>query len=357
MDEPEDARSGTPTIAAAGAPRAGVGPVTIAVVGEVVADAVLPPGAIADGSARLTVHPGGGPANTALTLARLGSTARFAGRLSTGALGALCRAKLQASGVDLTASVSAHEPATLAIATLDESGAAEYDFYTEGTADWAWTDDDLAPLIDGPFDDPAAAPLALHTGSLALALQPSGAVIERLLARARSAMTTSVDPNLRTLLVALDLYRERIDSWAELADILRLSFDDLTALWPSTTPEMAADRLHECGVALVVVSLGADGAFASLRGQRVQVPTAPTVLVDTALVGTALVDTALVDTVGAGDSFHGGLLHHLGAAGHLGGRLESLDAAGLTRALTFASRVAAITCSRPGADPPWHHEL
>ena len=80
---------------------------TIAVVGEVVADAVLPPDGIVDGAAHLTVHPGGGPANTAVALSRLGTTARFAGRLSGGALGALCRAKLEESLVDLSASENA----------------------------------------------------------------------------------------------------------------------------------------------------------------------------------------------------------------------------------------------------------
>jgi fructokinase len=83
----------------------------------------------------------------------LGTTARFAGRLSSGALGALCRTKLEQSHVDLSASVTAVEPATLAIARLDAGGAASYEFYTDGTADWAWTDDSLAPLIDGPFPD------------------------------------------------------------------------------------------------------------------------------------------------------------------------------------------------------------
>ena len=105
---------------------------TIAVVGEVVADAVLPPDGIVDGAAHLTVHPGGGPANTAVALSRLGTTARFAGRLSGGALGALCRAKLEESLVDLSASENAVEPATLAIARLDAAGAASYEFYTDG---------------------------------------------------------------------------------------------------------------------------------------------------------------------------------------------------------------------------------
>ena len=314
---------------------------TIAVVGEVVADAVLPPDGIIDGVAHLTVHPGGGPANTAVALSRLGTTARFAGRLSSGALGALCRAKLEQSFVDLSASVTAVEPATLAIARLDSGGAASYEFYTDGTADWAWTDDSLAPLIDGPFPDESP-PVAVHTGTLALALQPSGRVIENLLARARSQLTVSIDPNLRTLLVPVESYRAWIDRWAGLADILRLSEDDLVQLWPGRTPEEAAVHLHACGVPLAIVSLGADGAFASLRGQTVRIPA---------------LHTTLVDTVGAGDSFHGGLLHHLAAAGQLGGRLETLTLDGLTAALTFASRVAAITCSRAGANPPWAAEL
>ena len=314
---------------------------TIAVVGEVVADAVLPPDGIVDGAAHLTVHPGGGPANFAVAVARLGSTARFAGRLSTGALGALCRAKLEASGVDLSASEAAAEPATLAIAKLDDSGAASYEFYTVGTADWAWTDESLAPLLDGPFPDDDR-PVAIHTGTLALALQPSGQVIERLLARARSLLTISIDPNLRTLLIPIETYRNVIDRWAGLSDIVRLSEDDLEQLWPHWSPEQAATYLHSLGVPLVVVSLGADGAFASLRGDQVRVPIAP---------------TTLVDTVGAGDSFHGGMLHHLAQAGHLGGRLNELDMAGLTAALIFASRVSAITCSRAGANPPWAAEL
>jgi len=314
---------------------------TIAVIGEIVADAVLPPDGIVDGAAHLTVHPGGGPANTAVALARLGTPARFAARLSGGALGALCRAKLEASGVDLSASVVVDNPATLAIARLDANGAASYEFYTEGTADWGWSDDTLAPVIDGPFP-PSGPPVAVHTGTLALALQPSGTIIEKLLARAHNRMTISIDPNLRTQLIPVITYRQKIDVWAALSDIIRLSEDDLEQLWPGWAPAQAADHLHQLGVNLVVVSLGAAGAFASLRGAHIQVPIAP---------------TTLVDTVGAGDSFHAGLLHHLAQLGVLGGRLDTLTTDDLEQALRFASRVAAINCSRPGADPPWHSEI
>jgi len=121
-----------------------------------------------------------------------------------------------------------------------------------------------------------------------------------------------------------------------------LSQDDLEQLWPGWEPEEAADHLHQLGVPLAVISLGGDGAFASLRGERVRVPIAP---------------TNLVDTVGAGDSFHGGMLHYLAVAGQLGARLENLDLKAVSDALEFGSRVSAITCSRVGANPPWAAEL
>lgn len=311
---------------------------TIAVVGEIVADAVLPVDGIRDGAAHLTVVPGGGPANFAVAVARLGSTARYAGRISTGSLGQLARAKLEASGVDLSASEAASEPQTMAIARLDTSGRASYEFYTDGTADWAWTDTSLAPLVDAAIEPP----VAIHTGTLALALSPSGAVIERLLTRVRPVMTTSIDPNLRTALIPIELYRSKISDWARMSDILRLSADDLEELWPGWSAEQAADFLHASGTRLVVVSLGADGAFASLDGHQVRVPIVP---------------GPLADTVGAGDSFHGGLLHHLAANGRLGAGFAQLDVADVYDALVFASKIAAITVSRPGANPPWAAEL
>jgi fructokinase len=241
--------------------------------------------------------------------------------------------------VDLSVSVDVPEPATLAIAKLSESGAAQYEFYTDGTADWGWSDAELARVLD-------PAPVAVHTGSLALALERSGSHIERLLATARPTSTTSIDPNLRTLLVPAERYRAAIDRWAGLADVVRLSSDDLEQLWPGVSPADAAARLHGQGAALVVVTLGGDGVFASVRSAagdtQLRVPP---------------VRVPVVDTVGAGDSFQAGLLHHLAGAGQLGGRLDRLDRTAVTAALEFASRVAAVTCSRPGADPPWAAEL
>jgi fructokinase len=308
----------------------------LTVLGECVADAFTIP----DPSARsdaltLRVLPGGGPANTAVALGRLGTPTRFLGRISHDVFGTLFRNRLTASGVDLTGCVTAPEGSTLAVADLDDHGHAAYSFFADGAADWQWTDAELAAA---PLDDT----ICLHTGSLALIREPGGPRIEEFLTRARRRATVSIDPNVRPLLVEPAAYGERLARWCTLADVLRLSEDDLALLLPGATPEQACDTWHAAGVPLVVITLGERGALASLNGERATIP-API--------------TTVVDTVGAGDSFTAGLLHHLGARGLLGGRLTELRLDDVEEACRFGTRVAALTCSVAGPNPPWQSQL
>ncbi|MGW2281393.1 carbohydrate kinase family protein [Streptomyces sp. NPDC001770] len=311
-------------------------PVPVTVIGEAVADAFL--GTTApDGSTPMTVHAGGGPANTAVALARLGTPTRFAGRLSKGPLGTLLRERLASSGVDLAPSVTSARPATLALARIDESGGASYDFYAEATADWQWTPAELTAAL-------AAEPLSacVHTGSLALALPPGAAAIEAALEHARHTSTVCVDPNVRPTLVDVERLRSRLPHWCALADIVRVSADDVELLMPGAGPDEAAGRLLAAGAGLAVVTLGGDGALARTRDLDVRV-SAPVVDV--------------VDTIGAGDAFTAGLLHRLAADGLLGGRLDGLTAPALRSAMEFAAEVAARTCAVAGAQPPYAAEL
>jgi fructokinase len=130
--------------------------------------------------------------------------------------------------------------------------------------------------------------------------------------------------------------------WCALADLLRLSADDLTLLHPDQPVPEVLDHWHQLGVPLIVLTLGEQGAVASLRGERVTVEAAP---------------VQVVDTVGAGDAFTAGLLHHLGRAGLLGGRLTELTVDQVADACRFAATVAGLTCSVAGANPPWAAQL
>ncbi|WP_037681729.1 carbohydrate kinase [Streptomyces griseus] len=309
-------------------------PRQITVLGECVADAFAEP-ASASNELALRVLPGGGPANTAVALARLGTPARFLARLSGDVFGRLFRAHLEASGVDLSNAVTATEPSTLAVAELDAQGQAAFSFHADSTADWQWTAGELARVdLTGTA--------CVHTGSLALVRDPGAAVVEDFLAAAASRATVSIDPNVRPLLVRPEVYRARLAHWCELADVLRLSEDDLELLLPGTPPEQACDLWHAAGARLVVITRGAGGALASLDGERVHVPAVP---------------TSVADTVGAGDSFTAGLLHHLDTRGLLGGRLTDVRLDDVAQACAFAARVAALTCSVPGPNPPWQSQL
>ncbi|MEV6020344.1 MULTISPECIES: carbohydrate kinase [unclassified Streptomyces] len=306
----------------------------ITVLGECVADAFTEP-TNASNELALRVLPGGGPANTAVALARLGTSARFLARLSADVFGRMFRAHLEASGVDLSYAVAAAEPSTLAVAELDATGQAAFSFHAHHTADWQWTPGELAGV---DLTETAC----VHTGSLALVSEPGAGAIEGFLAAASPRATISIDPNVRPLLVDPEVYRAKLARWCGLADILRLSEDDLKLLLPGTPPEQACDLWHAAGARLVVITLGADGALASLDGRRLLVSGAP---------------ARVVDTVGAGDSFTAGLLHHLGARGLLGGRLDALGLDDVAEACRFATRVAALTCSVAGPNPPWRNQL
>jgi len=285
---------------------------------------------------RWTAIPGGSPANAALAVARLGVPSALLARLSGDTFGHRLRTHLESNGVDLSLAVAATEPSTLAIVELDETGAASYRFDLHGTADWQWSEDELADVLP-------ATVAAVHTGSMALTLPPGGPVLEGFLARARDSHTISIDPNIRPSLgVDVADLRSMVDRWCGLADIVKASSDDVEVLYPGDDLEVVARSWQALGPAVVIVTLGAGGALAVTAKEVHRLPAPPTVV---------------VDTVAAGDTFTAGLLTSLHRAGALGGRLDDLSDDVLVEAIRYGLRAAAITCSRAGANPPYLREM
>lgn len=298
----------------------------LTVLGEAIVDLV------AENERRFVAHPGGSPLNVAVGLGRLGRPVSLAARLSHDSFGAMFREHLAASTVDPRHLVDAPEPSSLAVATLDAAGVAGYDFWTEGTADWQWTDAELAGIVD---DDT----VALHTGSLALELAPGAARIVELLARIKGRTTISYDPNVRMAKRGpVEAGRAAVERVVALADVVKVSSEDLDWLYPGEQPVAAAARWATAGPALVVVTLGGDGAVAvRAGGEQVRRPSPP---------------VTVVDTVGAGDAFSSGLLGALAERGALDRAGAGLSEVDLAPALERAALVAALTCARAGADPP-----
>jgi fructokinase len=303
-------------------------PPTFAVIGEALIDLATP---AKDGSA--VARPGGSPMNVAVGLARLGERTGFAGRLSTDPFGTILRRHLERSGVDVRHVVTAAEPSTIALVQLAD-GHATYE-YALG-ADFQWSASELAFLPGGA--------LAVHFGSLASWLPPGDAAIAAAVSTLRSSgsVLISYDPNVRPALLPDRVSaRQQIEQSVALAHVVRASLDDVHWLYgPQADVDVVADRWLAFGARLVVITMGAHGATAWASGRPP--------------VSRPGFQTAVTDTVGAGDAFTSGLLDALALRGLLvPGRLGALeDRAKLAGVLDEASRIAAITCSRPGANPP-----
>lgn len=282
---------------------------------------------------RPTACPGGSPANTAIALARLGTPVGLAARFGDDHFGDLLLANLTANDVDLSYCVEASEPASLAVVSLDADGSACYRFHVAGTADWAWSPDDLP---DDLPDDVAA----VHTGSLAVALAPGADVLAAWFARQHTRRVTSFDPNIRPTLVGpRDEYVPRMEALVAASHIVKVSNEDLSWAYPGEDPLRVARRWQaDLGPTLIAVTLGDRGVVA---------------LHPDGLVERPALRTSVVDTVGAGDTFSAAILHWLERHDRLHpARLAGLSGTELAAALDYAAAAAGLACTRPGADPP-----
>jgi fructokinase len=295
----------------------------VVVTGEALIDLVL----ARDGS--LDGHPGGGPYNVARTIGRLEQPVVYLGRLSTDAFGRRLRQGLEAEGVSLDGVVPTDAPTTLALAELDERGAAQYHFYEAGTS---------APGLSA---EAAAAALpervrTFYLGTLCLVFEPMASTLEALVARMPADTLVALDPNCRPTTIDDPAgYRGRLARLLARTDVVKASEDDLVWIHPGTDPVTAARARLAQEHAVALVTLGAEGALVVTAEHVVEVR-APKVEV--------------VDTIGAGDAFMGAFLAHWCGRGLGRADLNRLDE--VEQATRFACRVAAITCARAGADPP-----
>jgi fructokinase len=298
----------------------------------------------AAGDGLLRPLPGGSPFNVAVGLGRLGVPTGLLGPLSDDAFGTLLAGRLADADVEVLPRTRTPRPTTLAMVHLDSAGQAAYAFYLEGTSATALTADGVATAT-GEVAEAATAALHVSLGAVTLASAGTGTVLAGLLADGGRRPLVSLDPNVRpAVLQDLEAERAVIARAVAAVDLVKVSDADLAVLHPGRDPLAVAGDWARSGPALVVVTRGAAGATA-VRDEG-----------GTMTVASLPVD--VVDTVGAGDAFTSGLLAALDEGGLLDRTaLRTADAATLREALTFASRVAAITCMRHGADPPWRADL
>lgn len=283
-------------------------------------------------SGHLHEYAGGSAANVAVALSRLGRPTRLATSFAQDRHGEMVAAHLARAGVVLACDPGAVERTSTARATIGTAGAAEYTF----DLDWR--------LLPVPDDED---PLVAHTCSLGAVLLPGADDVLALLSRLRSRATTTYDVNARPAVTGTgpDVVG-KVERMVAVADLVKASDEDLEALYPHRSHADSAAALLDLGPAAVVVTRGAEGALWVDREGSVEVASRP---------------VQVADTIGAGDTFGAGLVDALWERGRLGaeGRpaLRALPRAEVTEVLEHAARAAAVTVSRPGADPPYRHEL
>ena len=282
----------------------------------------------------LAAHPGGGPFNTARTIARLERPVAYLGRLSRDRFGQRLESLLAEDGVRLEAIVHTDEPTTLALADLDEQGVARYRFYTEGTAAAGLTSE--TALAARPDDV-----RIVHAGTLALVLEPTASAVEAVIARLSGHAMVFIDPNVRPDIIPdAAAYRERLARVLSMSHVLKVSEEDLDWLAPGRRSIDAVRELLAGGPTVGLLTRGPSGALVITATAEVAVPSPR---------------TTVVDTIGAGDAFGGGFVAWWHARGLGREHLSDVDA--VTAAAEFACLIAARTCERPGASPPHLSEL
>lgn len=278
---------------------------------------------------------GGSVFNTAIALGRLDVPTGFFSGLSNDMFGTMLSDALSQSGVDTACAVRDERPTTLAFVELRD-GHAQYLFYDENSAGRMLGPNDLPELGDGTE--------ALFFGGISLMAEPCGSTYEALMSRASADRVTMIDPNIRPGFIQDEAtYRARIGRMIAMADIVKLSDEDLHWLeGPGDTDTIAADILRR-GPRLVCVTAGAKGATGYTEGFTATAPAQ---------------EVIVADTVGAGDTYNAGLLaglHQRGVLTHEG--LAAMREGDLQAALDLGALVAAITVSREGANPPRLSEL
>jgi fructokinase len=290
----------------------------------------------ADGREAVMPAVGGSCLNVAIGIARLGAPTGFVGGISTDLFGRMIAEHAAASNVELGFATRSDHQTTLAFVRI-VAGESHYAFYDAETATRNWT------FRRGsiPFNTIEA----VHVGSTTLVNGQGAAETKALIADARATSTISFDPNCRPNLVKdKPSYLARMGEFAASADLVKMSDVDFAYLYGEEPYQLRAGAMLGQGPSLVVITRGNNGAIAwHAKAGQIEVE-APAIEV--------------ADTIGAGDSFQAALLFALHKQGRLARQhLKDISTDELRRALSFAANCAGLTCTRPGADPPWSREI
>ena len=274
---------------------------------------------------------GGGPANTAKALSKLGIDTQFIDGISTDDYGKVAKDELISAGVKLDYVKYSDKPTCLAIVSLSNAGSATYEFVIENTATFDFTPD----WLPNPQAEP---PTLLHIGTLATVIEPGASVLFDWAQSVAKVAPVVFDPNVRPAVINdREKYVMQVERWVSISSVIKVSDEDLKWLYPSLEIERVVSNWITKGPSLIVVTYGDKGLVGYRVGEKVSVDA---------------VKVEVADTVGAGDTVGAILVEAIVKDG-----LDTLSGVRLEMMLKRAAKAAAITVSRSGANPPTLKEI
>ena len=294
------------------------------VTGEVLIDL------IPEGSERKPIV-GGGPANTAKALSKIGIDTQFIDGISTDDYGQMVKGELVSAGVKMNYVKYSVKPTCLAIVSLSDTGSASYEFVIENTATFDFTSD----WLPNPQSE---RPSLLHIGTLATAIEPGASVLFEWAQSVSKVAPIVFDPNIRSAVMSnRDQYVMQVERWVSISSAVKVSDEDIRWLYPSLAIEQVVNNWLAKGPSLIVVTYGDKGLAGYRDGEKVSADA---------------VKVVVADTVGAGDTVGAILVEAIVKDG-----LSSLSGVRLEMMLNRAAKAAGITVSRSGANPPTLKEI
>ena len=295
--------------------------------------------------------PGGSPFNTAISIGKLGVPVKFLGRISTDFFGDMLIKRFKDNRVGDDLIKRSGQNSTLAFVKLAKGKEPQYVFYVEETADRSFSVADLPENLPSDTN-------CIVFGSISMTMEPIASAIEALILREATRKSTdqmdgapviSFDPNIRAMMIKdRPEYIGRFEKWVAASTIVKFSSGDLSFIYPNMEADRVLQKAIAMGPRLAICTQGAKGAMALLRLNNGNVVRA----------SAPAASLPIVDTIGAGDAFHGAFLSWLEIKGKMSrSALVNLSETELYTALLFASKAAALVCSRQGADPPSRREV
>lgn len=273
---------------------------------------------------------GGAPANVCGAFTKLGGRSSLLTQLGDDPFGHKIAHELEGCGIDLSHLAFTDKANTaLAFVSLAEDGNRTFSFYRKPSADLLYAPEQIDPAW---FKDA----FALHFCSVSLVDSPMRyAHLAAITAAREAGAIVSFDPNLRfPLWNDQEQLRQTVLQFLPLADVLKVSDEELEFLTGTADIEQALPKLFVGSVQLVVYTCGSKGAYAYTRSAHGFAPCAK---------------VKAVDTTGAGDGFIGSFLWQLAQDGITRTKLAKLTARRLGQMLEFSNRFCGISVQSSGA--------